>query len=76
MGLAKVYTIGGQQIVKLPEEYRINDDEVFINRAGDAIILTPISTAKDLFRKGINGFSSDFLSEGRPKQSFTDRESM
>ena len=76
MQTAKVFTSGRSQAVRIPKEYRFDSEEVFINRVGDAIILTPISKAKNVFREGLTGFSADFLAEGRPAQTPTEREGL
>lgn len=76
MQTAKVFTSGRSQAVRIPKEYRFDSEEVFINRVGDAIILTPIGKAKDVFREGLTGFSADFLAEGRPAQTPTKREGL
>lgn len=76
MQTAKVFTSGRSQAVRIPKEYRFDSEEVFINRVGDAIILTPVSKAKSVFREGLAGFSADFLAEGRPAQVPTQREGL
>lgn len=76
MQTAKVFTNGRSQAVRIPREYRFDGEEVFINRVGDAVILTPISKAKDVYHQGLHGFSSDFLAEGRPEQTPTIREEL
>ena len=42
MQTAKVFTSGRSQAVRIPKEFRFDTEEVFINRVGDAVILTPI----------------------------------
>lgn len=76
MQTAKVFKSGRSQAVRIPREYRFDSDEVFINRVGDAIILTPIDRAKDVYREGISGFSNDFLAGGRPEQIPAKREDL
>ena len=76
MQTAKVFTSGRSQAVRIPKEFRFDSEEVFINRVGDAVILTPIGKAKDVYRKGVSGFSADFLADGRPEQIPTTRESL
>ena len=39
--IAKVFTSGRSQAVRIPKEYRFNCDEVFIEREGGRIVLTP-----------------------------------
>jgi antitoxin VapB len=38
---AKVFKSGRSQAVRIPKEYRFNCDEVFIERDGERVILTP-----------------------------------
>jgi antitoxin VapB len=40
-GIAKVFRTGRSQAVRIPKEYRFACDEVFIERQGERIILTP-----------------------------------
>ncbi len=39
--IAKVFTSGRSQAVRIPKEYRFSCSEVFIEREGDRIVLTP-----------------------------------
>jgi len=41
--IAKVVTNDGGQVVQLPDQYRIDADEVEISRVGDTLILKPRS---------------------------------
>lgn len=41
MKTAKVFTQGNSQAVRLPKEFRVDDDELFIKKSGDSIVLTP-----------------------------------
>jgi len=38
---AKVVSTGRSQAVRIPKRFRVSTDEVFIERDGDSIILTP-----------------------------------
>ena len=76
MQTAKVFTSGRSQAVRIPKEFRFEAEEVFINRVGDAVILTPIGKAKDVYHQGVSGFSVDFLASGRPEQIPTAREDL
>ena len=38
---AKVFMTGRSQAVRLPKEYRVSGDSVYVRRLGDAIVLTP-----------------------------------
>jgi antitoxin VapB len=46
MKIAKVFTQGNSQAVRLPKEFRVNDDELFIKKSGDSIVLTPKGKAR------------------------------
>lgn len=41
MKSAKVFKQGNSQAVRLPKEFRIQGDEVFIKRSGDQVVLIP-----------------------------------
>ena len=41
MTAAKIFENGRSQAVRLPEEYRFSEDEVFINRVGEIVMLIP-----------------------------------
>ena len=41
MMMAKVFENGRSQAVRLPKEYRFNDEEVAVNKIGDVVILMP-----------------------------------
>lgn len=41
MQLAKLFTNGKSQAVRLPKEFRFEGDEVVVKRLGDAVILFP-----------------------------------
>ncbi len=43
MGTAKVFWSGRSQAVRLPKEFRFEQDEVRIRRHGQAVILEPIA---------------------------------
>lgn len=41
MKTAKVFQQGNSQAVRLPKEFRFQEDEVYIKREGDTIVLLP-----------------------------------
>ena len=43
MGTAKVFWSGRSQAVRLPKEFRFEQDEVRIRRHGQAVILEPVA---------------------------------
>lgn len=65
---AKIFTNGRSQAVRLPKEYRFDDEEVIIHKIGDAVMLLPVNSDWNSFMEAVDMFSSDFLEEGRLPQ--------
>ena len=76
MDTARVFTNGRSQAVRIPREFRFQEDEVAINRIGGAVVLTPLSQLKELYRLGISSFTPDFMADGRPDEIATMREEL
>ncbi len=57
---AKVFRCGNSQAVRLPKEYRLDADEVIINRIGNVIIMVPTGDPWKVFSEGIKEIGSDF----------------
>jgi len=61
MKVAKVFKQGNSQAVRLPREFRVAEDSLYIRKSGDTIILTPrkspgwlnIKAAIAMFKGGI-----------------------
>jgi len=63
--IAKVFTSGNSQAIRLPKEFRLDAHEVFIYRSGDSLILNPRMDSWVGFMEGFSGFSADFaVTEG------------
>ena len=76
METAKVFTNGRSQAVRIPKEYRFDVKEVFINKIGDAVILTPVSSLAAAFDQGAAMLTDDFLSDGIPESVSSEREEL
>ena len=76
METAKIFVSGNSQAVRLPKEYRFPGTEVGIRKVGNITILFPIDQAWETFLNGLNGFTDDFLSDGRQQQLGQARESI
>ncbi len=74
MQTAKLFQNGRSQAVRLPKEFQFSGDEVYIQRHGDAVILIPHEKAWEVFMEGLNGFSEDFMKDGRDQGSDQIRE--
>ena len=68
---AKVFKTGRGQAVRIPKEYRFTCDEVFIERDGERVILTPRPTSwRDYFAKATR-FTDDYpehIDDAPPQQ--------
>ena len=72
--VAKVINSGDSQAIRLPKEFRLDTDEVFITKSGDSLIFTPRMGTWEGFVEGLSGFSDDFtvtgaLSDDTPRKS-------
>ncbi len=64
MDVARVFMSGGSQAVRLPKSCRFSEEEVFVNRIGSALILTPKAEPWKSLLESLPLFSEDFLAEG------------
>ncbi len=74
MTTGKVFMTGRSQAVRLPKEYRFDDDEVILNKIGDVLIVIPKKKAKEIFLSSLDQFSDDYMSDGRNQPSQQERE--
>jgi antitoxin VapB len=63
MKKAKIFMNGQSQAVRLPKEFRFNEDEVSVQKYGDGILILPIAKSLFAFRNSIKKFSDDFMNE-------------
>ena len=61
--IAKVFKNGSSQAIRLPKEFRFDDDEVYVKRIGSAVLVFPKDKAWDLMAEAIGQFDEDFLRE-------------
>lgn len=76
METAKIFENGRSQAVRLPKKFRFVEDEVLIQRIGEAIILLPKEAAWQTFLNGLHSFTDDFFQNGRENDILTERESL
>ncbi len=69
MKTAKLFRNGQSQAVRLPKEFRFEDDHVFIKKSGNAVILIPAKGSWNDLIQSLEKFSDDFLSERRQPKS-------
>jgi antitoxin VapB len=73
---AKIFKTGRSQAVRLPKEYRFDEDEVCIKKVGKTVYLFPKSKTQEIFERGAKGFSDDFMENGRSEDIINHREVM
>ena len=61
----RTFKNGNSQAVRLPKEFAVPDGELYIKKIGGAILLIPKNDPWKLFEESLNGFSNDFLADGR-----------
>jgi antitoxin VapB len=76
MQTASLFMNGRSQAVRLPLEYRFSGTDVFVQKAGDAVILFPKDKEWETFLDGLNNFSSDFMENGRNQGTEQVRETL
>ena len=76
MTTAKVFDNGKSQEVRLPSEYRFLDDEFFVSKVGEIVMLIPKTTKWNGFLNGMKMFSEDFMADGRDAQEEQKREAL
>lgn len=65
MDVAKVFSNGETQLIALPKNFRFNDEEVFVNRFGDAIVLIPKKRTLSETSALLDLFTEDFMSDDK-----------
>ena len=74
MAAGKVFMIGEDQAVSLPDEYRFDTDEVILNKIGDVLTVIPKNKATEIFLSSLEAFTNDFMADGRNQPSQQERD--
>ncbi|PHS34318.1 MAG: AbrB/MazE/SpoVT family DNA-binding domain-containing protein [Sulfurovum sp.] len=63
--LAKVFLNGRSQAIRIPKDFRVDSDEVYIEKVGDTLIITPKKKNHwDTLRDALDEIdTSDFMKE-------------
>lgn len=61
MEKAKLFKNGQSQAVRLPKALRFSGKEVYANKVGTAVVLTPVEDPWRPLRESLAMFSEDFL---------------
>lgn len=63
MNTAKIITENNHQIVILPEEYHLQDNEVYIKKIGNVIVLISKDNPWQSLFNSLDLFSEDFMED-------------
>ena len=73
MVVAKVFRNGRSQAIRLPKEFRVDTDEVYLKRTREGFLVIP-RDPWELFFEGVEELSADFMSDDRTQPKVEDRE--
>ncbi len=77
MDTAKLFRNGRSQAVRLPKEYSMPGEEVYLKKVNGIVLLIPHDTDPwQAFSSGLEGFTADFLDEERDQGQQEPRESL
>lgn len=69
MDTAKIFENGRSQAVRLPKEYRFQDDEVFVKKINDIVLLIPKGSSWKVMEDSLEYFSEDYLSDRKQPEA-------
>ncbi len=72
MQTAKVFRNGRSQAIRLPKEFRVDTDEVYLKRTRDGFLVIP-KDPWEVFLEGVNDLSEGFFAEGRSQPAVQQR---
>ena len=73
---ARVFMNGRSQAVRIPVEYRFEETELYVNKIGDTLMLTPVSALAESLRQGVQLIPDDFMEGGMPPEIQAFREEL
>jgi antitoxin VapB len=71
----KLEDTSGMQLIRLPDNLKINDDKVYLKKVGNVLYVIPIHNAWQSMFSSANEFTDDFMSE-REQPDNQKRESL
>ena len=74
MFTTKVFKSGNSQAVRIPKEYYIDSDELFINKVGNTIVIFPKNDPWKIFKDSLIDFSDDYFIDGRHQPEMQKRK--
>ena len=64
MQIARVFKNGRSQAIRLPKEFRVESEEVYLKRTPEGFLVIP-RDPWELFLEGVEELSEDFMGAGR-----------
>ena len=58
-----VQDISGSQVIKIPENFKINDDKVYLKKVGNALCILPFHNPWQSMVDSVDKFSEDFMDD-------------
>lgn len=65
MKTAKIFMSGNSQAVRIPKEFKLQGDEVEIQKKGEALVLRPKNKSWAALIESLTRFTDDFMERGR-----------
>ena len=65
MHTTKIFKSGNSQAVRIPKEYKIEENELYINKIGNSIIIFPKNDPWKTLKESLSDFSDDYFRGGR-----------
>ena len=74
METIKIIDNGENQIVFLPRSCRLSGEEIVVRKLGEMVLMVPKDKMWQNFMDGLNGFSDDFMADGREMNVLPERK--
>lgn len=72
MHTAKVFRNGRSQAIRLPKEFRVDGDEVYLKKTPEGFLVIP-RDPWEIFFEGISELSDDFMADERKQPALQKR---
>lgn len=72
----KVFKSGNSQAVRLPREFRLDQEEVYIRKEGKSIVITPLPASWEGFMEDCGPLSDDYSIDGAPLPKDAERDAL
>lgn len=72
MQKAKVFQTGRSQAIRLPKQFRVETDEVYLKKTSEGFLVIP-RDPWEIFLEGVADLSDEFMSAGRQQPKLQSR---